>query len=70
MCTVDGSRGSAKKLLNVMIQNETKAYLKKQISEALQAKIKADNEHKLYRKVFLKYVIMRIRAKISFTAME
>ena len=32
--------------------------------------IKQTNEHKLFRKVYLKYLIMRIRAKISFMALQ
>ena len=33
-------------------------------------KISRVNQHKLYRKVYLKYLIMRVRAKISFIALE
>ena len=32
--------------------------------------IKQTNEHHLFRKVYLKYLVMRIRAKISFMALE
>ena len=32
--------------------------------------IKQTNEHNLFRKIYLKYLIMRIRAKISFMAFE
>ena len=31
--------------------------------------IKTTNEHKVFRKVYLKYLIMRVRGKISFMAL-
>ena len=40
------------------------------VSESIRALVKASNEHNLYRKVYLKLVIMRVRAKISFMAFE
>ena len=32
-------------------------------------KIKQSNEHKVFRKVYIKYLIIRVRAKISFMAL-
>jgi hypothetical protein len=40
------------------------------VSESVLYNIKQTNEHRLFRKVYLKYLIMRIRAKISFMALE
>ena len=33
-------------------------------------RIAGENEHKVFRRVYIKYVIMRVRAKISFIALK
>jgi len=47
-----------------------KATQKLLISESVQQRIKQTNEHNLFRKVYLKYIILRVRAKISYIAMK
>ena len=43
---------------------------KKFFSASVEAKIRLTNEHHLFRKVYKKYLIIRIRQKISFMAFE
>ena len=43
---------------------------KKFFSASTEAKIRLTNEHRLFRKVYKKYLIIRIRQKISFMAFE
>lgn len=40
------------------------------VSDSVRYQIKQSCEHKLFRKVYLKYIIMRVRSKISFIAFE
>ena len=40
------------------------------LSAPVEAKLRLKNEHRLFRKIYLKYLIMRVRAKISFIAFE
>ena len=54
MKTVDGNKNSAVKILD---------FLNKRNNDPKK------NEHNLFQKIYLKYFIMRIRAKISFTAL-
>ena len=72
--TVDGNRNSASRLLETMNKQSKRDYLietgKSLVSESVLYNIKQTNEHRLFRKVYLKYLIMRIRAKISFMALE
>lgn len=72
--TIDGNWGSANKLLEVMNENSVKQYLRNTrktiVSESALQNIKQTNKHHLFRKIYLKYVLMRIRAKISFMALE
>jgi len=74
MRTMDGHKGTADKMLEAMNKQSKEEYLKhtgKQlISESVAQKIKQSNEHLLFRKVYLKYLILRIRAKISFMALK
>ena len=72
--TLDGNRGSANKLLDVMNKqseehHKTQAKTRK-ISETVRANLDLTNEHTVFRKVHLKYLIMRLRAKISFIALK
>ena len=53
--TIDGIRGSADGILKV---------LKKQSKEKYEL-----IEQKLYRKIYKKYIIMRVRSKISYEAL-
>ena len=56
--------------MNKVSQKEYKNHNKKQhISEFMMLKIKQTNEQKLFRKVYLKFLILRVRAKISFMAL-
>ena len=71
--TIDGQRGSANKMLNEMNKNSVKEYMekynRKEISESQRLRIVQANEHTVFRRVYLKYIIMKVRAKISFTAL-
>ena len=73
MRTMDGNKNSANKLLEKMNEQSVRDYKKESgkslISESVKQNIKQTNEHYLFRKVYLKYLVMRIRAKISFTAL-
>lgn len=72
MRTLDGKAGSANKLLDTMnekdITNYKRTNQKKVISEVTKHLIRSQNEHMIFRKVFLKYLVMRVRSKISFMA--
>ena len=39
-------------------------------SKSTEAKIRLTNEHNVFRKIYFKYLLMRIRAKIGFIAFE
>ena len=71
--TVDGQRGSANSLLEAMNEAKIAKYKRDNqrqvISNTVQTQIEAENEHTLFRKVYLKYLIMRVRSKISYTAL-
>ena len=47
-----------------------KAKKKKFFSASTESSIRLRNEHHLFRKVYKKYLILRIRHKISFIAFE
>lgn len=69
--TVDGNKKSAKSLLKLMQKNSEKEHMKiagNFMDGSISKLIKKSNEHKLYRKIYIKYLIMRIRSKISFMA--
>ena len=40
------------------------------ITESYRLKLQYKNEHKVFNQTYLKYLIMRVRAKISFIALE
>ena len=71
--TIDGIRGTAEGVLKTLNRQSEKEYRKqhkkKYISECMMLSIKTTNEHKVFRKVYLKYLIMRVRGKISFMAL-
>ena len=72
MKTMDGSRNSAKPLLDALNKQEIEKYQYKVsngtiLDEEVQ-KIKQLNEHKFYNKILMKYKIMKVRAKISYIA--
>ena len=70
--TIDGNRDSANgllKLLNdISIKKYKKEHNKRMISQSVEQKIEQTNENSLFRKIHLKFVIMRVRAKISYMA--
>ena len=72
--TLDGNRDSANGILELMNKKSILDYKhstgKSLISDSVMYNIKQTNEHTLFRKIYLKYMIMRIRAKISFMALE
>ena len=72
--TLDGEKGSANKLLDLMNETSMEDYKVKHkrdvISESVRLRIIHINEHKVFRKTFMKYLIMRVRAKISFMALS
>lgn len=47
-----------------------KEFKKPFVSESVKENILQTNEHCVFRKVYLKYLIMKVRAKISFIALE
>ena len=47
-----------------------KKHNKKYISAPVETEIRLKNEHKVFRKIYLKYMILRVRAKISLIAFE
>ena len=74
MRTLDGQRGSANKILEALQKEKEEEYKrvhnKQFVSDFVCYKIKQTNEHNIFRKVFVKYNLLRIRAKISFMAFE
>lgn len=72
--TVDGKKGTATAFIETLNQQSFREYRKQFnreiISKAREHQISQKNEFLLYRKVFLKYQVMKIRAKISFMALE
>lgn len=74
MRTLDGFQGSADKLLELANMEGEETFKKKVnknwVSESVRQNIKQTNEHKIFRKTYLKYLLMRVRQKISFIAFE
>lgn len=72
--TMNGKRDSARKLVDLMNNQAVDKYKrdqkKKFISQSVFQSIRQKNEHLLFRKVHLKYLILRVRAKISYMAFE
>ena len=53
-----------KSILDYLIKNN-----RDEISESVRLRLIQTNEHYIYRKVYMKYLIMQIRSKISFMAL-
>lgn len=74
MRTLNGAQGSANELLDILNSKAIRDYKreneKKVISEATKFTLRSKNEQQVFRKVYLKYVIMRVRSKISFMALR
>ena len=74
MKTLNGDRNSAVKVIDLMQAEGENRYKndedKQFISDSVRYKIRQTNEHNVYRKVFLKYLLLRIRSKISFHAFK
>lgn len=70
--TMDGSRGSATQLLNLMNKQAFQEVRKSgaMLTVSRQCEITEENERKLFAKTYLKYRIMAARAKISFMALQ
>jgi hypothetical protein len=72
--TLNGDRDSAVKIIDLMQAEGEESYKmeenKQFISDSVRYKIRQTNEHNVYRKVFLKYLLLRIRSKISFLAFK
>ena len=73
LCTLDGRRGSAKPLLNALVKQDETEFMKRKLRVHLyaneRAQIKLKNEQHVLRKVYFKYLLIRVRAKISYIAM-
>lgn len=71
--TIDGTKGTATPLISALNKQSVHEYKRKtsrtSVSKGKEHQIMSSNEHSVYRKVLLKYKIMRIRAKISFSAL-
>ena len=74
MRTIDGVKGSADKILELLQKERELEFQKKSgkkfVSDSIRYTIKYGNEHKIFRKVYLKYKLMRVRSKISFMAFQ
>ena len=74
METVDGRKGSATKIIKALNDQMEAEYAKATGRESAtdQAKneINDKNRHMLMRKVYMKYLVMKVRAKISFMALQ
>lgn len=74
MKSVDGSRNSAVPYLEALNKQSLKAFKElngyETIKKSKEVKILQENEHFIANRVFLKYKIMKIRAKISYMAFE
>ena len=70
--TINGNRNSANGLLNLLnraaIEKYKRDHKKGLISKSVEQKIEQTNENSLFRKIHLKFIIMRVRAKISYMA--
>jgi len=70
--TKDGNKDSASNILYALNKQDEKKYMKDKkasfVSDYIKYSIKIANEHKIFRKVYVKYLMLRIRAKISYMA--
>ena len=71
--TVDGSRGTAKPVLEAMLKQSTATYRQeygaRRLTMSRREQLYQQNEYRLYHKILLKYRIMAVRSKIAFMAM-
>ena len=61
-------------LINFKVYKDHRGYFKrdfckKVVSEEMKVTIREKNEHMIFSKVYKKYVLLRIRAKISYMAL-
>ena len=74
MRTLDGKKNTANIVLKTLNKQSFKEYMfnkkKKFISESVRYNIEQKNEHVIFGKVHLKYLLIKIRQKISFIAFE
>ena len=72
MQTLDGQRGSAVKILDELRKQNIMSYKKQhnrtEISKSREQQYIQINEAEMFRKVCLKYTILKIRHKISYMA--
>ena len=74
METVDGRKGSGAKIiqaLNTQMEEEyAKATGRESATDQAKNEINDKNRHMLMRKIYMKYLLMRVRAKIAFMALQ
>lgn len=72
--TFDGQRGTAKNLVKALQRQEVRILKQDQgrqvISESKKQEIRERSEYTVYRRVYLKYQILKIRHKISYSAFQ
>jgi hypothetical protein len=70
--TFDGKRGSASQLVKCLIRQEIRRLKKEQnrqvISAAKRQEIREKSEYTVFKRVYHKYQVLKIRHKISFSA--
>jgi hypothetical protein len=70
--TMDGRRGTAEKMLDLMNRQSFDEYQCCNgvtiVPDSVRRNLVQKNEHILYRKVYMKYLILKVRAKISYMA--
>lgn len=71
--TVDGQRGTAIPILKHLNSKKINEFLEQTgrgvISRSREHQIMSSNEYMVYKKVCLKYTIMRVRSKLSYMAL-
>jgi len=72
--TVDGSRETATPLIEMLNKQEMKLYKRSQNRQSLpkskEHEILSSIEYSVYKKVHFKYKVIKVRAKISFSALQ
>ena len=71
--TLDGCKGSANQLLDVLNNKEIKELEKQNLyiplGDEQKELVMSKNERKVFRRVYFKYLLMKVRAKISYMAL-
>lgn len=70
--TVDGTRGTAEPFLRELNKASFVNYRKthgKAASKEVESKLIRMNEHKLFRKVYIKFLVLKVRSKIGYQAL-